>query len=166
MKALVSFLLFAFATLTLLGQAQKGVSTDCLSQSDAEIVLGHAATLTESSSIKKNGIRRSRCTYSATSRDSVTQKLGNVYYLFERFEGVDECAKAYHGILTSNDNLPGFTVLKSIGDEALFHTDNTNFALIVARKKNRMLRIKINKLTSTTSLPELKNISAKLINRL
>ena len=53
-----------------------------------------------------------------------------------------------------------------MGDEAYFHSDGQNFYFIIVRKGEKMFRIKVNKITSTTSLKEFnmiaKNITASL----
>jgi len=86
--------------------------------------------------------------------------------MIERFNGAGECEKAYENIVKFNDGATGLTLLHSIGDEALLHTDSSNFALIVARKENKMLRIKVNKLTNNTSLSKLKVLSARLLSQM
>lgn len=158
MKKRLLILLITGVSFALHGQNKTQNTADFLSRSDAEMVLGQTAIMIESFTSNKNGVIQSRYTYTATTRDEVTRKLGKVYCLFERFTGAEECEKAYEGIVESNDGASGFTLLDSIGDEALFHTESSNFALIVARQK-KMLRIKVNKLTSTTSIPELKGLS-------
>ncbi len=130
------------------------------------MVLGQTAILSESSSSNKHGVIQSRCTYTATESDVVTRKHGNLYYMIERFNGAGECEKAYENIVKFNDGATGLTLLHSIGDEALLHTDSSNFALIVARKENKMLRIKVNKLTNNTSLSKLKVLSARLLSQM
>ncbi|MCJ7935531.1 MAG: hypothetical protein MUW56_18385 [Chryseobacterium sp.] len=131
----------------------------CLAQADAEKILGQTAKLTESSSENKNGVTKFRCTYTANTIDPKTSKTGNLYYLLEEFENVDSSQKAYSDILGQNENMPGLKKLNEIGDQAFLHTDDENFLMIISRKDNKILRLKVNKLTSMTSLNELQNIS-------
>ena len=42
-----------------------------------------------------------------------------------------------------------------IGQAALFHTDNANFAMVIFRKNNKLIRMKINKLTRYTVVEEM-----------
>lgn len=134
-------------------------SNFCLAQTDAEKVLGQTVKLTESSSENKDGITKFRCTYTANDIDSKTNKTGNLYYLLEEYKNMDSSQKAYSDILEQNKNMPGLKKLNEIGNQAFLHTDNENFLMIISRKDNKILRLKVNKLTSMTSLNELQNIS-------
>lgn len=134
-------------------------SNACLAQADAEKILGQPAKLAESSSENKNGIIKFRCTYTANAIDLKTNKTGNLYYLLEEFKDADASQKVYDEILEQNEDMPGLKKLDEIGDQAFLHTDNENFLMIISRKRNKVLRLKVNKLTSMTSLSELQNIS-------
>ena len=57
----------------------------------------------------------------------------------------------------------GIKTLKNMGDEAYFHTDNQNFYFIMARKGNRMIRMKVNKVTSKTSLEQFYAAAQKMM---
>lgn len=144
-------------------EKETATTNACLAQAEAEKILGQTATLTENSSENKNGITRFGCTYTATATDTKTNKTGNLYYLLEAYKNAEAAEKAYSDILKANENMPGLKELNEMGDQAFFHTDDENFALIISRKKNKMLRIKVNKLTSKTSLDELRNISKAII---
>jgi hypothetical protein len=48
-----------------------------------------------------------------------------------------------------------------MGDEAYFHSDGQNFYFIIVRIGKRLFRIKVNKVTSHTSLNEFKRVSKK-----
>jgi 5-methylcytosine-specific restriction endonuclease McrBC regulatory subunit McrC len=72
---------------------------------------------------------------------------------------VDAAQKGYADILEQNKNVLGLKKLHEIGHQALLHTDNENFLMIIAQKDNRIVRLKVNKLTSMTSLKELQDIS-------
>jgi len=56
--------------------------------------------------------------------------------------------------------------ITQLGDEAMRHTDIENFDLIIIRKGNKLIRLKINKLTSLTDTSELKMIAKKLTESL
>ncbi len=131
----------------------------CLALTDAEKILGQTAKRTESSFENKNGVAKFRCTYTANSIEPKTNKTANLYYLLEEYKNVDSSQKAYSDLLKQNENLPGLKELSKIGDQAFLHTDNKNFLMIISRKDNKILRLKVNKLTGMTSLNELQNIS-------
>ena len=133
---------------------------------DAEKILGEQASLTDSSSTIKEDTLEYKCTYTANSKDQKTGKTGVVYFLFEQYAKVSIAKEVYSSIRKANENHEGFKVLYDMGDEAYFHSDGQNFYFILVRKGEKMLRMKVNKTTSTTSLDEFnliaKNITAAL----
>jgi predicted small lipoprotein YifL len=135
-------------------------------ESDAEKILGEQAHLTDSSSTIKEDTLEYKCTYTANSKDQKTGKTGVVYFLFEQYAEVSIAKEVYSSIRKANENHEGFKVLHDMGDEAYFHSDGQNFYFILVRKGEKMLRMKVNKTTSTTSLDEFnliaKNITAAI----
>ena len=71
----------------------------------------------------------------------------------------------YTSIKKASEN-HGIKVLHDMGDEAYFHTDNQNFYFIMVRKGGNLFRMKVNKITKTTSLDAFyeiaKNISSEM----
>ena len=134
----------------------------CLTKGDAEKILGQPATLAESSSSGKDGVEQHLCTYTAASADTKTKKTGNVYYLVEFYNNASAAHDSFAFIVSQNQGNPGNKMISGLGDEAWSHTDDSNFYLIMVRKGNRMLRIKVNKLTSLTSIDNLLKVTANL----
>lgn len=151
-----------------LGNPEKGIvqSNTCLSLIDAEKILGQSAKQKESTTENKNGITKFRCTFTANSADPKTNKTANLYYLLEEYPNEISSIKAYSDILEQNKNLPGLKKINEISDQAFLHTDGENFVIIISRKNNKILRLKVNKLTSMTSIDELQNISKKITETL
>lgn len=135
---------------------------DLFTASDAKKILGERAHLADSSSAIKEDTMEYRCAYTANSKDPKTGKTGNVYFLFEQYANVSIAKEAYSAIKTSNENHEGFKVLHDLGDEAYFHTDGQNFYFILVRKAEKMIRIKVNKTTSTTSVNEFNLVAKKI----
>jgi len=140
-------------------------SSYCLSQSEAENILGQPAVLIDHSSETKKNVVRHRCTYAA-SANSTTDRSSNLYFLLEQYPDSLSAKRAYADLVSSNQNMPGQKKINDIGNEALLQTDGNNFDLITFRIKDKLLVIKINKITVTTSLKELQNISQKMALRL
>lgn len=92
-------------------------------------------------------------------------KITNLYYMFERYANEALAVKTFGGFRDGNRNSPGFIFLNDVGDEAFYHTDNEGFALIVARKSDRMIRIKVNKLTARTSKADMHLVAKDIISR-
>jgi hypothetical protein len=152
----------------LLSSAQSGTKAkdDCLSQSDVEKILGQQAVLTESAVEEKDSAFKQRCTYTANKADIKTNNLAHLYYLFEKYDNERLARNVYEGILTGNQNMPNLQKIYNLGDEALRHTDFENFDMIIIRKGNKLIRLKINKITSMTSTSELQIIAKKITESL
>jgi len=148
------------------GQSISNSSLSCLNKTDAEKILGQPATLTENTIEEKDDAVKYRCTYTATKNEAATGKTGNLYYMFEKYTNETSAKIVYAGIVAQNSNMPNFKTLNSIGDEALRHTDNENFDMIIVRKGDMILRLKVNKLTAFTSVTDLQTVAKKLAAKL
>jgi len=147
--------------------------------SDAEKILGEPAHLTDSGSTipgvaSKYSVNDSvapikreastyRCAYEANAKDKKTGKTGIVYFLVEQYPLVSSAATVYSYYKRTNENGPGFKELHDLGDEAWFGNDPL---FVYVRKGNKIFVMKVNKMTSLTSLDGfnlvVKNITAAL----
>ncbi|HSZ86981.1 MAG TPA: hypothetical protein VK787_13190 [Puia sp.] len=153
------FILIAVVFVSL-SYSQSKKNNICIAQTDAEKILGQPAQLTQNSSEVKNGIDQQKCTYTANAKEN---KISNLYFMFEKYNNAKSAHKAYQNILSQNANMQELKRIENIGDEAFIHTDDANFLMIICRKENKMLRLKVNKLTSTTSIDEMKKTAMKLL---
>ena len=131
-----------------------------LTLQEAERILGETCALKESGNEAKNGGHR----YSSTHVGTFNGK-NNLYFVFESYENEKVAIKTFETFKSSNQTFEGFEILKDLGDEAFSHTDKENFGLIIARKGNDMIRLKVNKLNSKTSMVEMKKVAAEIIAR-
>ena len=136
------------------------------SKSDAEKILGEKAYLSDSSStIKKDTLEIKRA-YTANSKDQKTGKTGVIYFMIEKYDQESSAKAAYNFIKVANESHEGVKTIHDMRDEAYFHSDRKNFYFILARKGKLMFRIKVNKITSHTSLNEFNLISKKISDTL
>jgi hypothetical protein len=135
-------------------------------KSDAEKILGEPAHLTESSVVMEVDTFEYKCAYVANAKDPKTGKTGSIYFMLEEYGRLSAAKDAYSSIRRANESHEGVKVLHDMGDEAYFHSDGENFYFILVRKGPKMVRMKVNKTTSTTSVDEFmliaKNITAAL----
>ena len=143
---------------TFFGNCQ--TNNTCISKTIAEKILGQPAQLIENSSAVKNEINQYKCTYTAGSKEN---KISNLYFMLEEYKNDEVAHSAYTNILSQNSNMPGLKKIDGIGNEAFIHSDDVNFLLIICRKKNKMLRLKVNKITRVTSLAEMQKAASKLL---
>ncbi len=122
-------------------------SEACVSQADAERILGGSAQLLESKSEKIDGLHRRMCTFR-----SIKERQSNLYYLIETYSDTTAANRAFDGIVKANRSMAGEELVDGIGDEAWRHSDRKNFSIIVFRKGRIMVRMKVNKLARSTSV--------------
>ena len=129
--------------------------------SDAEKILGESAHMIDSSSQQNDKVTTTHLAYRANAEDSNSKKTGVVYFLLEEFNELAEAQKKYKFIKDANE-AHGIEVRKDLGDEAYFHTDNENFYFIMVRKGLNVFNMKVNKITSKTSLEEFNLVSGNI----
>jgi hypothetical protein len=133
---------------------------------DAEKILGEKAYLSDSSSTVKNGLLQISVAYTAYSKDQQSGNTGSIYFMIEEYKNDSSAIKAYHFIKVGNENHEGVKIIDNMGDEAYYHSDGNNFYFFLVRKRNRMFRIKVNKITSHTSLKEFNLVSKTISDNL
>ncbi|MCF8325356.1 MAG: hypothetical protein K9I84_10385 [Leadbetterella sp.] len=131
-----------------------------LTLKEAERILGETCELKESGNESKNGGHKYMSTHIGHS--SANHAL---YFIFESYENELSAKKTFEDFRLSNQSLRGFETIENVGNEAFFHTDKENFGLIIARKSNEIIRLKVNKLNGKTSISELKKVAADIIAR-
>jgi hypothetical protein len=142
---------------------------------DAEKILGEPAHLTDSlsttkgvaskyavndsvSAIKKDASTYG-CAYKANSEDKKTGKTGIVYFLFEQYPHVASAKTVYSFYKRANENNPGFKELHGLGDEAWF---GSSPLFVYVRKGEKIFVMKVNKMTSMTSVDEFNLIAVQI----
>lgn len=169
-KHITMKLLLLLVTLLILhtGNAQQRQpgALACLSKNRAETILGQPATLTENAAGKKHHVDRYTCTYTAVSRDA-RHKLGNLYYVAEAYLTPEDAHRALAAITSANRDMPGWKKFSDGVDEGVSHTDGTNFQLVIVRKGNKLVRLKINQVTDFTKpIDSLQSIARTIIRDL
>lgn len=133
---------------------------------DAEKILGEPAVITENNTSTQPNIKATRLAYRAKSTEVEKEKGGGVYFLLEEYKLITDAKTKYGFIQASNENNAGYKALKDVGDEAYFHSDGENFYFIMARKGTKVVTMKVNKITKTSSqdafMETAKSIVAKL----
>lgn len=136
--------------------------SNLLTVSDAEKILGEQSHLVDSSSTFEGRVAMYHCSFMADSKDEKSGKTGAIYFLSEYYSEVSTAKKKYSFIFNANKNNEGIKVLNGIGDEAYFHSDGQNFYFVMVRKETKVFNMKVNKITSKTSLDEFNLIANKI----
>lgn len=158
MKSLILLILFAFMQFSKSENSAFGGHK--LTLNEAERILGETCELKESGNETKNGGHKYKSTHIGNS--SANHAL---YFIFESYENELSADKTFETFKVSNQSFQGFETIENIGNEAFFHTDKENFSLVIARKGNEIIRLKVNKLNTKTSITELKKVAADIIAR-
>jgi hypothetical protein len=143
-----------------------GQNHSCISREEAEKILGKPAHLVMSQSETKDNIRKYRCTYSADDKEIAGGQECNLYFLYEEYGKTAAAEKSFKYLLSQNRGMPGIYILADYGDEAVIQTDTMNFQMILVRKSDKMIRMKVNRITSTTSMKELKRVAKEMTDLL
>jgi len=130
-----------------------------LSLQDVEQILGEPAHLEDASAYLVGNTKTYESSYFADALDIATGKTGAIYFTYEEYETVQAASLSYESIRNANEQAPGVEPLFGVGDEAYFHSDETNFLFVLSRSENKLFRIKVNKTTSHTNKDALIDIA-------
>ncbi len=158
MKSLILIILFPFLNFS--KTERNAFGGHKLTLQEAERILGETCQIKESGNETKNGGHKYKSTHIGSSNTNHA-----LYFIFESYESDLSADKIFDDFLVSNQSFHGFEKIENIGDEAFFHTDKENFGLVIARKGNEIIRLKVNKLNRKTSISELKKVAADIIAR-
>jgi len=143
-----------------------GIASKQLTLANAEKIMGEAATLTCNMFIQRSSTLEYRCDYTALSQDDGTGKTGKLYFMSEVYATEDAAKNAYAEIYQANRNHEGVEIVPGLGDEAYYHSDGTNFYFFLVRKDKKMFRLKLNKVTSHSSVTNFKEVARLIVDRI
>ena len=132
-----------------------------LSLADAQKILGEPAHLVDSTTTIGTDEISYQSDYQADETDPKTQKTGAIYFILQGYNELSAAQKRYSVIRDANKD-HGIKELTGLGDEAYFHTDNENFYFIMVRKGINVFNIKVNKITSKTSLDAFNKVAREM----
>lgn len=142
------------------------IASKLLTLTDAEKIMGEQAELTGNTFVRKGDTLEYKCDYTALSKDTITSKIGKLYFMYEIYAGGAAAANAYAAIYQSNRGHEGVEVVPGLGDNAYYHSDQTGFYFLLVRKKEKMFRLKLNKVTSRSSATEFKKAGGRIVDKL
>ena len=136
-----------------------------LTLEDAGKILGEPAHSGNTSTTTGNVIMH-HFEYLANVKDEKSGKTGALYFLLEEYQDTVAAHKRYDFIKKANEKNAGVETLKELGDEAYYHSDGQNFYFVMVRKGNNVFNMKVNKITSHTSLEQFKHIYMQITEAL
>jgi hypothetical protein len=138
------------------------IASKVLTLSDAERIMGESAGLTCNTYSRKGDTLEYKCDYTADSQAVILGKTVKLYFMYEVYASVAAAENAYRFIYEGNRTHQGVEVVAGMGDEAYYHTDGTNFYFFLVRKKEKMFRMKLNKVTGKSSETAFKDVGKKI----
>jgi hypothetical protein len=142
------------------------IASTQLTLPDAEKIMGEPAALTCNTFVQRDGTLEYKCDYTALSEDDRTGKTGKLYFMSEVYAAEDAAKNAYTEIYEANRKHEGVEIVPGLGDEAYYHSDGTNFYFFLVRKDKKMFRLKLNKVTSHSSVTNFKEVARLITDRL
>ena len=142
------------------------IASKLLTLTDAEKIMGEPAKLSCNTFIKKGDTLEYKCDYTALNRDAKSGKTGKLYFMYEIYAGVPSAANAYTMIYNANSKHEGIEIVKGLGSDAYYHTDGTGFYFYLVRKNEKMIRLKLNKITSHSSEKQFKTVTIRITDKL
>jgi hypothetical protein len=142
------------------------IASKQLTLSDAEQIMGESVMLECNAFRQKTSTLQYTCTYTALSEDQTTGKTGKLYFMSEVYADEDAAKNSYTEIYEANRKHEGVEVVQGLGDEAYYHSDGTNFYFFLVRKGTKMFRLKLNKVTSHSSVTNFKEVARLIVDRI
>jgi hypothetical protein len=163
----MKILLFSIFFLLIVSSGKNTIQQkDILLLPDVEKILGEPARLTEKKTTIEKKVLKERRTYAALAKEPATGKTGMLYYGFDQYPSKQAAIKRYKDVVVGNQPNGNLKPIMGMGDEAFIQTDGSNFYLLMARKSNKIILIKVNKITSHTSETGLKEVASNLVKQL
>lgn len=135
----------------------------CISRTDAEMILGQPANIVEISFDSAVMVGTNRCAYKAIKKDTITGKTGMLHYVMEQYDIVPIAKRKFKQVFDQNKTSTQFTAIKGIGNEGFLQSVDQNYYMIIVRRDHRILRIKVNEITSFTSIDALKKVAGRIM---
>jgi hypothetical protein len=142
------------------------IASKQLTLSDAEKIMGEPAMLSCNTFTQRGSLPQYQCTYTALSEDDRTGKTGKLYYMSEVYVAEEVARAAYAEIYNANSGHEGVEIVSGLGNEAYYHSDDENFYFFLVRKNKSMFRLKLNKVTSHSSVESFKEVARLIVDRL
>ncbi len=132
-----------------------------LTLNEAAAILGEPCQQLEQTSSSPNGGHQFKTRFMADNHSKAV-----LYYQFDSYKDEKDAKSEFEIFQKGNSGMPGFQNLTGLGSEAFFQTDKQNFSLIIARKSNEIIRLKVSKLTASYSEQQLHQVAAAVLERI
>ncbi len=143
--------------------APKPGACEFFSKANAVLLLGGNLKAEEREFREDSNYRHWGCLI--TKADSTSDQSPKLHFLLIRSKTEALAIEDFASIKRSNEKHQGFELWPGVGDEAIVHTDGSNFQLVIVRKGANSIRIKLNPMTGV-DLEAVKAVAAELAAKL
>lgn len=140
---------------------QKPHACQFFTNENAAKIIGGKVRADDEGMIDDEKTKKWKCTFSAAAGGNGPK----VYFMLMRSSLETAAKDEFEVIGESNKNHAGFEEWPGTGDEAVVHTDGSNFQFVMIRKGAITIRVKVNPARGV-SLENLKTVAASLVPRM
>jgi hypothetical protein len=137
-----------------------------LDVAEAERILGNKSHLEKITAYLDEGTRAYQSSFRDDRLDPATGKTGALGYMYEEYQSAEAARSFMDSTLKANRLSPKDGIRMEGGAELHYFTGGNVIRMFMVLKGNRLIRLKVNPVTSHYSLVEFRKVAAELAKQL
>ena len=133
---------------------------------EAERILGNKSHLEKVTAYLHEGTRAYQSSFRDDWLDPATGKTGMLGYMFEEYQSAEAARSFLVSTLKANRLSPEDAIRMEGGAELHYFTGSDVIRMVMILKEDRLIRLKVNPVTSHYSLVEFRKVAAELAKQL
>ena len=133
---------------------------------EAERILGTEGHLERVTAYLDAGTRTYQASFRDHRPDPATGKTGSLGYMYEEYQSAEAARRFLDSTLKANRLSPADAIPMEGGAELDYLTGGDVIRMVMILKENRLIRLKVNPVTSHYSLVEFRRVAARLAKQL
>jgi hypothetical protein len=132
----------------------------------AERILGNQGRLERVTAYLDEGTKTYQSSFRDDRFDTATGKTGSLGYMYEEYQSAEAARSFLDSTLKANQLSPSDAIRIEGGAELNYLTGVEVIRMVMILKENRLIRLKVNPVTSHYSLVEFRRVAAELAKQL
>ena len=132
----------------------------------AERILGNKGRLEKVTAYLDEGTRAYQSSFRDDQLDPATGKTGLLGYMYEEYQSAEAARSFLDSTLKANRLSPEDAIRMQRGAELHYFTGGDVIRMVMILKENRLIRLKVNPVTSHYNLFEFRKVAAELAKKL
>jgi len=133
---------------------------------EAERILGNKSRLEKVTVYLDEGTRAYQSSFRDDRLEPATGKTGILGYMYEEYQSAEAASSFLDSTLKANRLSPEDAIRMEGGAELHYFTGGDVIRIVMILKENRLIRLKVNPVTSNYSLVEFRKVAAELARQL